>query len=214
MRTALVILGALWLASNAAFPATAETLNFVITRNGDPIGASTIEMNRTGADTTVHTTTGLAVNVLFFTAYRFQQKTSERWSNGHLVALNSTTDNNGARHKVAVRVKGDQLELYADGENSPLERDIVPSTLWNPDFLKHSTMLDVQDGQVMPVTVVDDGVDKLRVGGQVVPAHHYTINGRYSEGAWYDDQGRLVQVKIIGRDGSIILYNLMSSNEI
>jgi hypothetical protein len=214
MRTALVILGALWLASNAVIPATAETLNFVITRNGDPIGTSTIEINRTSADTTVDTRTDLTVNVLFFTAYCFEQKTSERWSNAHLVALNSTTNNNGTRHKVAVRMKGDQLELYADGENNPLERDIVPSTLWNPDFLKHSMMLDVQDGQVMPVTVVDDGVDNLRVGGQVVPAHHYTINGRYSEGAWYDDQGRLVQVKIIGSDGSIILYDLMSSNEI
>jgi hypothetical protein len=113
-----------------------------------------------------------------------------------------------------VRVKAGQLELYADGENGPLDSDIVPSTLWNPDFLKHSMMLDVQDGQVMRVTVADDGADNLRVDGQVVPAHHYTINGRYSEGAWYDDQGRLVQVKIIGSDGSIILYNLMSSNEI
>ena len=158
MKTALVILGALWLASNAVIQASAETLNFVITRKGDPIGTSTIEINRTGANTNVDTTTDLAVNVLFFTAYRFEQKTSERWSNGHLVALNSTTNNNGARHKVAVRMNGDQLELYADGENSLLDSDIVPSTLWNPDFLKHSMMLDVQDGQVMPVTVVDDGV--------------------------------------------------------
>jgi hypothetical protein len=75
-------------------------------------------------------------------------------------------------------------------------------------------MLDVQDGQVMPVTVVDDGVDNLRVGGQAVRAYHYTTNGRYSEDVWYNDQGRLVQVKIIGSDGSIIFYNLMSSNEI
>ena len=214
MKTALVILGALWLASNAVIPASAETLNFVINRNGDPIGTSTIEINRRGADTTVDTTTDLAVNVLFFTAYRFEQKTGERWSNGHLVALNSTTNNNGTRHKVAVRMNGDQLELYADGENSPLDSDIVPSTLWNPDFLKHSMMLDVQDGQVMPVTVIDDGADDLRVDGQVVPAHHYTINGRYSEDVWYDDRGRLVQVRIIGSDGSIILYNSMSSNEI
>jgi hypothetical protein len=214
MRTALVVLGALWLASNAVIPATAETLNFVITRNGDPIGTSTIEINRTGADTTVDTTTHLAVNVLFFTAYRFEQKTSERWSNGHLVALNSMTNNNGKRHKVVVRTKGGHLELDADGEHNPLDSDIVPSTLWNPDFLKHPLMLDVQDGQVMPVTVVDDGVDNLRVGGQAVRAYHYTTNGRYSEDVWYNDQGRLVQVKIIGSDGSIIFYNLMSSNEI
>jgi hypothetical protein len=64
---------------------------------------------------TVTTTTDLAVDVLFFTAYRFKQTTTERWNNGHLVSLNSTTDNNGTRHKVAVRSNGDQLQLTADG---------------------------------------------------------------------------------------------------
>jgi hypothetical protein len=207
-----VILGVFWLASGAVNPATAETTRFEITRNGDPIGTSTIEIDRTGTDVTVTTTTDLAVDVLFFTAYRFKQTTTERWNNGHLVSLNSTTDNNGTRHKVAVRSNGDQLQLTADGKTSRLDINIVPSTLWNPEFLRHSVMLDAQDGKIMRVSVTDDGVDTLKLAGKEVQAHHYTIEARYSEAVWYDSQGLLVRVKVIGPDGSVILYTPINSD--
>jgi hypothetical protein len=212
MRAALVIFGALWLALSAVDPAAAETKRFVITRDGDPIGTSTIAVDRSGDDVTVNTATDLTVNVLFFTAYRFKQTTTEHWSNGHLVNLNATTDNNGTRHKVAVQLNGDQLQLAVDGKTSRLANDIVPLTLWNPEFLRHSAMLDVGDGKVMHVSVTDHGVDTLNLGGNEVRTRHYTIDARYSEGVWYDDQGRLVRVKVIGPDGSVILYAPKSSD--
>ncbi len=159
MRAALVILGAFWLALGAVDPAAAETTRFTITRDGDPIGTSTIEIDHSGDDVTVTTATDLVVNVLFFTAYRFKQKMTEHWGNGHLVNLTATTDNNGTRHKVAVQSNGDQLQLTVDGKTRRLDSDIVPSTLWNPAFLGHSVMLDVGDGSVMRASVTDDGVD-------------------------------------------------------
>jgi hypothetical protein len=206
VRTVLAIFGAAWLATNVSTPAAAETMRFTITRNGDPIGIHTIEINHAGSETTVNITTDLAVTVLFITAYRLRQRESERWTNGHLVALNSTTDNNGTRHKLAVMMKGSNLQLNADGKVSSLDKDIVPSSLWNPEFLHHSMVLDTQDGQVNPVSVDDKGLEQLAIGTRTVSAHHYAIKSRYSEDVWYDERGRLVQVKIIGSDGSIILY--------
>ena len=187
-------------------PHPAETTRFAISRDGDPIGTSTVEIDRSGDDVTVSITTDLTVNVLFFTAYRFKQTTTERWNSGHLVNLNATTDNNGTRHKVAVRSSGNRRQLTVDGKTSPLDDDIVPSTLWNPEFLRHSAMLDVADGKIMPVSVTDNGMDTLGLDGKEVQAHHYTINARYSEAVWYDSQGQLVRVKVIGPDGSVILY--------
>jgi Family of unknown function (DUF6134) len=205
VRTVLAIFGALWL-TNASKPAAAETMQFTITRNGDPIGTHTIEINRAGPETTVNITTDLAVTVLFITAYRLQQRGGERWVTGHLVALNSTTDNNGTHHKVAVMMKGSDLQLNADGKVSRLDKDIVPSSPWNPEFLRHSTVLDTQDGRLSPVSVGDQGLEQLAIRTRTISAHHYAIKSRYSEDVWYDQRGRLVQVKIIGSDGSIILY--------
>jgi hypothetical protein len=206
VRTVLAIFGAAWLATNASTPMAAETMQFTITRNGDPIGTQTIEINRAGPETTVNITIDLAVTVLFITAYRLQQRESERWMNGHLVAINSNTDNNGTRHKVVVIMKGSDLQLNADGKVSRVDKDIVPSSLWNPEFLRHSMALGTQDGPVTPFSVDDKGVEQSAIGTRTVSAHHYAFKSRYSEDVWYDQRGRLVQVKIIGSDGSIILY--------
>jgi hypothetical protein len=32
------------------------------------------------------------------------------------------------------------------------------------------------------------------------------MKGRYAQDLWYDERGRLVQVKLVGSDGSVISY--------
>jgi Family of unknown function (DUF6134) len=207
MRKVAGIVAMLLLAAEA--PASAETLRYAIMRNGDQIGTHTVEITRTGSDTSVSLATNLVVKVLFITAYHFQHTDSERWANGHLVSLKSSTDNNGTRHNVSVVTKPSGLELDADGKMSQLDRNIVTGSLWNADILHHMQFLDAQDGQTLPLTVIDDGTDDVMVGGHPLKAHHYTLKSRYSQDVWFDDHQRLVQVKIVGTDGSIISYALI-----
>ena len=155
-------------------------------------------------------TTDLTVKVLFVTAYYLQQTTNERWVNGRLMALNSVTDNNGTRHKVSAKRTPSGLQVEVDGSASTLDQDVLPTSLWNPAFLRRSVMLDTQDGQVFPFTAVDGGIEQLTIKGQPVKAHRYTIKGRYSpQDVWYDEQSRLVRSKLIVTDGSVILYELI-----
>jgi len=186
-----------------------ETIRFAIMRDGTKIGTHDIAINRTGPETSVTLTTDLKVKVLFVTAYRLEQTTSERWVNGLLVGLSSETDNNGTRHKVAVTPKPPGLEIEADGTTSRVDKNIVPGTLWNPAFLKRSVMLDAQDGKVFPFTVVNGGPEELTLKGQPVKANRYTIKGRYTQDVWYDEKGKLVRAQLIATDGSIILYELI-----
>ncbi len=126
--------------------------------------------------------------------------------NGQLVAFNSTTDNNGTRHKVsATRVKSG-LEVVAYGKTIRVDQGVFPASLWNPELMRRKMALDTQDGQIDPISVTDDGVEDLVLGAQSLKAHHYQIKGRYSQDIWYDEHGRLVQVKLIGSDGSVISY--------
>jgi hypothetical protein len=87
-----------------------------------------------------------------------------------------------------------------------VDKNIVPSSLWNPEFLRHQAVLDTQDGQVIPISVIDHGVEQLMINSRTLKAHHYAMKSRYSQDVWYDDGGRLVQVKLIGSDGSVIMY--------
>ncbi len=196
------------LAVVAATPARAETLRYAIMRNGEQIGTHMVDITRSGADTMVSLNTHLEVKVLFITAYHFQHTDTEHWSNGHLVSLKSSTDNNGTKHNVSVVTKPSGLEVEADGKTGPLDRNVVTGSLWNADILHHMQMLDAQDGQMLPLTVIDDGQDDLTVGGHPVKAHHYTLKSKYSQDVWFDGQ-RLVQVKIVGSDGSVISYALI-----
>jgi hypothetical protein len=206
MRAIAGIVGVLLLGGQAC----GETFRFAITRNGDQIGTHSIDLNRAGTETSVSIATDLAVKVLFVTAYRFQHVASEHWVGGRLVALNSTTDNNGTRHQVAVAMKTSGLEVEADGKAAArLDRNILPASLWNPEVLRRPVMLDTQDGQVLPLSVVDQGSEDLPIDARTVKAHHYTMKSKYSQEVWYDEQQHLVQVRLIGPDGSVILYKPM-----
>ena len=184
----------------------AGTLRYAILRNGDPIGTHTIEIGRTGPETNVRITTDLTVTVLFVTAYRLQHSATERWVKDQLVAFNSTTDNNGTRHKVTATGGASGVEVNADGNTSKVDKNVVPESLWNPEMLKRKTAFNTQDGQVGPLAVTDAGAEELSIDGRAIKAHHYGVKAKYSQDVWYDERGRLVRVKLIGSDGSVISY--------
>lgn len=98
------------------------------------------------------------------------------------------------------------FEVEADGKTSHVDQGVFPASLWNQELTRCKAVLDTQDGQVDPISVSDDGSEDLRFGARALKAHHYEIKGRYSQDIWYDERGRLVQVKLIGRDGSEISY--------
>lgn len=210
MNLAAGIAGLLLLGASVAAQPAPETLRFAITRNGDQIGTHTIEINKVARETSVNIATDLVVKVLFVTAYRFQHTASERWVGGRLVALNAATDDNGTRHKVTVALKASVLEMDADGKTTQLERTIMPGSLWNPELMRRTTMLDTQDGQITPITVVDGGPEELTVDGRTIKTRRYTITGKFAQDVWYDERGRLAQARlVVARDGSVILYKPM-----
>jgi Family of unknown function (DUF6134) len=187
-----------------------EIRRFEITRNGEPIGTHVIEVNHSGNEFLVSVVTDLTVKVLFVTAYRLQIASSERWADGRLLALNSTSNNNGTRHVVTAAARGSRLEVTVDGKDSIfVDPNVVPNSLWNAEFLRRPIMLDAQDGQAMPVSVRDVGQEDLTINASVIRARRYTVTGRYSQDVWYDDHARLVQAQLVARDGSVIMYRLL-----
>jgi hypothetical protein len=98
------------------------------------------------------------------------------------------------------------LVVDADGKTSRADQNVFPASPWNPKLYA------TQDGAGHPRragrshSVIDDGTEDLSLGASAMKAHYYEIKGRYSQDIWSDERGRLVQVKLIGSDGSVILY--------
>jgi hypothetical protein len=103
----------------------AETRRFEIMRNGEPIGTHVIEVNRSGNEFFVSVVTDLTVKVLFVTAYRLQIAANERWANGRLLALNSTSNNNGTRHVVSAAARGYSQDVWYNDQARLVQAQLV-----------------------------------------------------------------------------------------
>jgi len=209
MRLVAAILTTLMLPAAALANPTLETYKYAINRNGEQIGTHTIELMRNGQETLVNISTRVEVKIMLITAYRFEQDESERWITGRLVSLNAVTNDNGTYHKLEVGQKGSVLQVDADGKATQADGSVIPNSLWNTSLLRQAVTLNIRDGSVAHISVVDDGVEDVMVRGEPAKAHHYAIQGPFPEDVWYDEQGHLIQAQFYGSDGSTIFYQLI-----
>jgi hypothetical protein len=194
-------------AIGAAEPSTTD-LHFMILRNGDQIGTTTMRIHRDGAATVAETKVHIQVKLGFVTLYRYDQTQTEHWADGHFVSLSAKTDDNGTSHEVNAKAGHDAVRVDADGETKQLAPTIIPDSLWNPVLIDQTTALNPQDGSILKLHAIDRGDDQLRLAGHSVKAHHYSIEGTQPEDVWYDSDHHPVRLELRGRDGSRIEYRL------
>jgi Domain of unknown function (DUF6134) len=204
----LVVVAATGLPAAAGAQTNATLLHFAVTRNGEPIGSSTIRLQRDGDKTIARSATHIAVKILDWTVYRFDQTETEDLSDGRLQAMNTVTDDNGTVHRVAARRSGDVISVDADGRITEVPPNLIPASPWNASLIHERVALNPQDGSITPVAVVDHGEEQLVLQGRPTTAHHYSIRTSFPQDVWYDQQRRLVKVEMHGSDGSMIQYRL------
>jgi hypothetical protein len=187
----------------------AATITFAVMRNGAQIGTNFIRVERDGPATTVQTVTHVEVGLGFVTLYKYDQTETERWADGRLVAMNSTTDDNGTEHSASAKAGDGKIVIRGDDKESQAPPTAVPLSLWNPAVVESDLAFDPKDGTVQPLKVLDRGEEKVFIQGKPRPTHHYEVVTTYPQDVWYDDNRQLVQVELKGSDGSTIRYQLM-----
>jgi len=81
---------------------------------------------------------------------------------------------------------------------------LIPASLWRPDTVRQTVLLDPIKGRDRQVSVTDKGIEKIKVRGQVLEAHHYAMTGQIVRDIWYGPDGQIVQVHFPAKDGSQI----------
>jgi uncharacterized protein DUF6134 len=196
-------------AADAHAASDATTVNFAVLRDGTQIGTNSVRFGHCGRDTTVKIVTHVEIGLGFLTLYKFDQTEAERWADGRLVAMNSTTDDNGTLHRTNAAAGDGKIIVKSDGQERELAPTAIPLSLWNPAVVAQKTAIDPKDGSVQPVKIVDRGEDDLIVRGHAQHAHHYEIITTFSQDVWYDENDQLVQVELKAIDGSTIRYQLV-----
>ena len=81
---------------------------------------------------------------------------------------------------------------------------MIPASLWRPDTVRQSVLLDPIKGRDRQVTITDKGIEKVNIRGQALETHHYAMTGQIVRDIWYGPDGQIVQVRFPAKDGSQI----------
>jgi hypothetical protein len=84
---------------------------------------------------------------------------------------------------------------------------IIPSTHWNLRQMLQSQMLSTETGEMLPMTVIDQGVETVKTAFGDIQARRYLVRSQMDASFWYDDQGRWVKCAFT-TDGQRIEYRL------
>lgn len=180
--------------------------NFAVMRGDDQIGTNTISLERNGLETNVQIVTHVAVKALFLTLYHFDLTETEHWLNGRLLAMTSDTNDNGTIYKTNANNSGTTLLVQNGSGEKRVAASTVPISLWNEALLGQSEAIDPKNGNIVPLKVVDRGLESLVIGGHTVRAHHYLVTTTFSQDVWYDSDNRFLKLQMKASDGSTIRY--------
>ena len=211
-RTVLAALAVLVIALASPARATAPdglALEYRVLRDGAEIGRHKVWFRHDGdAAMTVKTEIRITVSLFFITLYTYRLDATETWRADRLVALESTTDDDGDLFTVSARAEGDNLVVKAGANSWTAPASIVPTSLWRREMARGDLLIGVEQGEAIAVSFQDRGLETVTARGGDVSAGKIVVSGELERALWYDDDGLLVRLQLIGRDGSTIIYEL------
>jgi hypothetical protein len=197
----------------SAIPA-AGRLDYEVIREGEEIGTHSVTFWHEGRHLVIVTRTNIAVKLLGIKLYGFQYEAEEHWLDGGLTRLTSRTNNDGEMLTVNLAKASGRLRGVCNGTFLDLPADLLPISVWHPDFVRQSLVLDQYKCVRRRVRATDRGVEPILAGMQSIGARHYTIAGDLNRDVWYGPDGRTVKVVIPDDDGSEIAFVMSTPSQL
>ena len=191
----------------AEFPPPGK-MRYVVTRNGDQIGTHEMEFLRDGNRFTVLTRVEASVTFAGVTVFRFANESQEEWVDGRLASFVSDSYDNGKPHHVIVEPSNDGLWVTEHNHRKLFPGVRLVGTLWNPETVGQSLLVDPVDGRLRHVSIVDRGLETVWVQGRSVQARHVSITGKMRREVWYGPDNRIVRFEFRAGDDSLIVADL------
>lgn len=163
---------------------------FNVFRSGAPMGNHTVSFRQDGDKLIVEIAIDLEVRFAFIPVFRYSHRNTETWQGGRLVRLETTTDDDGTKHKVFAEATDGGLRVTdSSGKTYMAPADTIPTSYWNRETVRRSELLNTQSGKMMPVRIEARAADKSADG----EAAHYRLI-KLEDGTpvdvWYGGQNR------------------------
>jgi hypothetical protein len=209
---AAIVAGVVTLVAGAEAAAAADSWNFRVLLNGDPIGVHRFTLQDDGPRRALRSEAQFDVRLLFFNAYRYRHEALEQWDGDCLAQLTTQTDTNSEQQSVRAALNGGRFVVESGGRRDVHEgadRCVMSFAYWNPRILDARRLLNSQTGELTPVTVATLGEESIAVRGRMVSATRYRITATgLSIDLWYADR-RWVGLESLLQNGRRLRYELM-----
>jgi hypothetical protein len=209
-----------------AFPIPKEgKVSFDIIRKNKIIGSHEIIFDQKDSELLVKTKINIRINILFFPAYRFSHFSTETWTNNEFVKFDGHTDFEDER-EYFINGKDIDNSFIAKGMDGEvkLDKNILPSNLWNQDILFEKELFDIQKGIIRKITVKKLGEEEISINNIKLNTLKFTLDasdnpkdkGPFPEYTlWYDEKKELVKFQFINyKDKKVVtvIRNDLESN--
>ncbi len=181
-------------------------IEFDVYRKGARVGFHRVRFERIGDELRVSNTFEVEVGLLFFTAFRYLYQSDSRWRDGRLVYLRATVDDNGKRTLVEAAHDGARITIRAGDARAAFAGTLYPTNHWNSAVLGETRVINTLTGRINEVRILPQGRETVATERGRIMAIRYAYTGELDAAVWYDDAGRWVKLRFLGRDGSVIEY--------
>ena len=208
----LVLLAAVMLAPLQAMaqpwqPADGAKLAFDVTRDGGELGTHVLTFSRKGDTLTVKTAVALKVALGPITFFDYAHDVTEQYLGDKLTWVGSRTKKDGKWKTLSAEAVEGGLDVKGSAFKGLLKGMVIPSTHWNQDEMKQPAMFSTETGKMLPMKVVDRGIEQVKAGGAMIDARRFDVTSELNASFWYDAKGRWVKCAFAA-EGSKIEYVL------
>ena len=174
-------------------PGDGDRLAFDVFRNGSKFGAHIVSFSQSGDTLTVDSDVELKVALGPLTLFHYVHDVTERYSAGRLVSVAARTKLDGKWTRLNASAAEDGLNVIGAAFKGLVTGVVIPSTHWNIAEMKQPAMFSTETGAMLPMTVTDMGLERVKVGEETIEARRYLVKSEITASFWYDASGRWVK---------------------
>ena len=184
---------------------------FKVYLDGDEIGFHNFSMIHKEQHHEIYSSARFDVKFLFINAYSYEHDNVELWNGQCLNSINAVTDDNGELYKVSGKAGNDVFVVSTSEDQDEKQNRYSPCiktfAYWDPEFLKESSLLNSQTGEMIQVESEFIGNETMTHRGKETEARRYRLRGENLQiDLWYSNDDHWLALESLTEGGRIVRY--------
>jgi len=203
---------------NAAYASAAngsgsldKNWNFKVYLDDKEIGFHNFSMVQKEQHQEIYSSARFDVKFLFINAYSYKHDNVELWQGQCLNSIIAVTDDNGDLYNVSGEADNEAFIVNTAENNNEKQDRYLPCiktfAYWDPEFLKETSLLNSQTGEMIAVASEFIGNETVKYNGEEVIARRYRLQGKDLQiDLWYSVDDHWLALESLTESGRIVRY--------